>query len=105
MEFTIKGPLKDGIYNLMRGIGYHFLDKNEVTGEMNFVNPVGNDNFPRFHIFLKVNSKTQELFFDLHLDQKVPSYNGVAAHSGEYSGEVVAKEAERIKEILKNAKN
>jgi len=100
MKFTIQGPFKENIYNLMRGIGYHFVDRNETTGEINFVNPVGGDDFPRFHIFLKINSQTQELFFDLHLDQKRPSYKGVAAHNGEYDGEVVEKEAERVKEIL-----
>jgi len=98
MEFIIKGPFKDNIYNLMRGIGYHFVDRNETTGEINFVNPIGRDNFPRFHIFLTIKNDT--LIFNLHLDQKKPSYNGVAPHSGEYDGEIVSTEAERIKRIL-----
>lgn len=106
MEFTVKGPFKDNIHNLMRKISYHFLDKNETTGEMSFVNPIGNSAFPRFHIFLKVDSITQELFFDLHLDHRATSYKGTAAHGGEYEGELVKKEAERIKQILQqNVKN
>ena len=48
----------------------------------------------------------ENLIFNLHLDQKRPIYKGAPAHAGEYDGEIVSKEAERIKEILKqNAKN
>jgi hypothetical protein len=100
MEFIIKGPFKNNIYNLMRGVGYHFVDKNETTGEINFVNPIRGGDFPRFHIFLTVKNNT--LIFNLHLDQKKPIYKGTTAHSGEYDGEVVEKEAERIKEIILN---
>ena len=102
MKFTIKGPFKDNFYNLMRNIGYSFLEKNDATGEMSFVNPIGNAGrygYPRFHLFLTI--KNDDFIFDFHLDQKRPSYQGSAAHSGEYSGEVVSREAERIKEILK----
>ena len=84
----------------MRGVGYHFVDKNETTGEINFVNPIRGGDFPRFHIFLTVKNNT--LIFNLHLDQKKPIYKGTTAHSGEYDGEVVEKEAERIKEIILN---
>lgn len=103
MEFQIKGPFKENIYNLMREIGYHLLGKNGGTGEMSFVNPVGvagREGFPRFHIFLKIDLKTQELLLDLHLDQKSCSYQGSVAHSGEYDGEIVEKEVKRIKQIL-----
>lgn len=100
MEFKIQGPFKDNYYNLMRQAGYHFLGRKEATGEMSFASSNGNI-FPRFHLFLKINSEKQEMYFDLHLDQKAPSYRGTAAHSGEYDGETVAKEAERIKQILK----
>ena len=43
--------------------------------------------------------------FKLHLDQKKPIYEGAPAHAGEYDSELVQKEAERIKQILQNAKN
>ncbi len=35
----------------------------------------------------------------LHLDAKKPSYEGTAAHGGEYQGELVEKEMERIMKI------
>ena len=99
MKFELKGPLKDNIYNLMRGLGYHFLDEEEKTSEMNFVHPLGGDVYPRFHVFLKVDGGN--LIINLHLDQKGPSYKGTPAHSGEYESGLVKKEAERIKNILK----
>ena len=103
MKFEIKGPLKDNIYNLMRGIEYHFLSKDEKTGELNFVHPLRGDVYPRFHVFLIIKNGT--LFFDLHLDQRRTSYQGSASHGGEYEGELVEKESERIKQILLNAKD
>jgi len=66
---------------------------------LNFVHPIGGDAYPRFHIYLK--KEGEDLIFNLHLDQKRPIYKGTTAHSGEYSGEIVGKEAKRIKQILK----
>jgi len=97
MEFILKGPVKDNIYNLMRKIGYHFVGKNR-EGEYNFIKPIGGGAFPRFDIYLKI--ENENLIFNLHLDQKRPIYKGAPAHAGEYEGEIVEKEAKRIKEIL-----
>ena len=98
MKFVIKGPFKDNVYNLMREVGYYILEKNEKTGEMNLIRPMRGGGYPRFHLFSKMEGGN--FIFDLHLDQKKPSYKGSAAHSGEYDGELVEKEAERIKEII-----
>jgi len=99
MKFTLKGPFGENVYNLMRKIGYHFLKKDEKSGELNFVRPLKRDGYPRFHLYLKI--ENGNLIFDLHLDQKRPIYKGTTAHSGEYSGEIVGKEAKRIKQIFK----
>ncbi len=100
MKFVLKEPFKDNIYNLIRKIGYRFLRKNEEGSEYNFIRLLEGSGFPRFHIYLKVDSRTQNLIFNLHLDQKRPIYKGASAHSGEYEGEIVETEAERIKKIL-----
>ncbi|MBX4201167.1 hypothetical protein KW786_03530 [Candidatus Parcubacteria bacterium] len=42
----------------------------------------------------------QDFKFSLHLDQKKPSYEGSAGHSGDYDGDVVEGEVERIKNLL-----
>ena len=93
MKFALKGPFKDNVYNLMGKAGYHFLKKDEVKSEIIFVRPPRG--YPRFHIYLKVEG--DNLIFNLHLDQKKPIYKGATAHSGEYDGELVEKEIERIK--------
>ena len=97
MRFELKGPFKENIYNLMRKAGYHFLGRDEKTNEMNFARPTRG--YPRFHLFVKV--EDENLIFNLHLDQKRPIYEGAPAHAGEYQGELVSKEAERIKQTLK----
>ena len=84
----------------MRKVGYRFQRKNEDTQEIIFVRPLARSGYPRFHIYLKTNEKTQQIFFNLHLDQKKPVYKGAPAHSADYEGEVVENEARRIKEIL-----
>ena len=100
MKFVLKGPLKENIHNLARRIGYRFWRSGEnEKSELNFIRSLGGDSgFPRFHLYLKIEG--ENLVFNLHLDQKKPVYKAVSAHSGEYNGELVGKEAERVKEIL-----
>ncbi|MFH1894548.1 MAG: hypothetical protein ABH813_01435 [Patescibacteria group bacterium] len=96
MQFIIKNTKKDNIYNLMRNIGYHFISK---TGEeYNFIRSIAGSAFPRFDIYLRI--ENGNLVIKLHLDQKGPIYRGTTAHSGEYDGELVEKEAERIKHFF-----
>ena len=97
MKFTLKGPFKENIYSLIRQVGYHFQGKDEEKSEIIFVRPASG--YPRFHLYLKI--ENENLVFNLHLDQKRPIYKGATAHSGEYESEVVEKEAERIKQLLK----
>jgi len=98
MQFIIKNTKKDTIYNLMRDLSYHFSGQDKKTGELNFTHPIRSNAFPRFHVFLKING--ENIVFEIHLDQRAPIYKGVAAHEGEYSGELVEKEAERIKQFF-----
>jgi len=97
MKFEIKRSFKENIYNLMRKIGYHFQGEEKEKEEFIFTRPP--KGYPRFHIYLTVENK--KLIFNLHLDQKRPIYKGATAHSGEYEGDLVEKEAERIKQFIK----
>ena len=99
MKFILKKP-KDSIYNAMRQIGYRFQNENKEKQEMSFIKPVGLRDFPRFHIYLKINEKSDDIIFNLHLDQKGPVYKAAPAHSADYEGDIVEKEAERIKIII-----
>ncbi len=118
MKFTINGPFKENIYGLMRKTGYHFQRKDNITSEIVFSRPA--QGYPRFHIYLK--EKNDWLIINLHLDQKKPTYSNkikpkskdwqkiapdesykrLTAHSGEYQGEIIEKEAQRIKQILED---
>jgi len=82
--------------DLARRLGYRPLGTTD-RGELNCVRPLGGD-YPRFHIYLQTDRAV--LIFNLHLDQKRPSYAGTAAHAGDYDSETVRGEAERIKEII-----
>ena len=80
----------------MRKVGYHFQGEEKERRELSFVRPPRG--YPRFHIYLKV--ENENLIFNLHLDQKKPVYKGSPAHAGEYEGEIVEKETERIKQLV-----
>ncbi|MDO8669229.1 MAG: hypothetical protein Q7K65_02960 [Candidatus Buchananbacteria bacterium] len=78
---------------IMRRSGYGYLrDRN--TGQGSYARRLGNGFYPRFHVYIEGAS------INLHLDQKQASYEGTSAHSGEYDGEVVEREGERIKNIM-----
>ena len=96
MEFTITN-IKKSINDLMRTIGYQpaYFQK---PGEISIVRQIGRNDYPRFHAYIIQHG--QDFIFKLHLDQKKPSYEGSTGHSGDYDGDVVEGEAERIKNLL-----
>jgi len=67
-------------------------------GKTSYAKRIHRDFYPRFHVYIKIEGDI--VIFDLHLDQKRPIYEGVTAHSGEYDGEVVEREAARIAKFL-----
>lgn len=109
MEFIIK-DMKESTNSLMRRLGYrpaYFQpgaasfggEPRPVPGrETSIVRPLGGKDYPRFHLY--ITQKGADMNFSLHLDQKKPSYEGSTAHSGDYDGEAVEGEAERIKQLL-----
>jgi len=99
MDFTIKNVQKN-IVVVAKELGYVIIDTN--GNEYNLVRKFARENYPRFHAYVK--QIGQNFIFNLHLDQKGPSYKGGHAHSGEYFGPVVENEADRIKEILNTKK-
>lgn len=97
MKFILPKPEKN-ILNLVRDLGY--VLKFNQKGEFNCVKTITGMSYPRFHLFIE--ERNDNLIFKLHLDQKKPSYTGSSAHSGEYEGEIIKREAERIKNIAQN---
>jgi len=96
MQFTVKN-LHKSINVIMRQIGYvpAYFQK---AGEFSMVRKLARNDYPRFHLY--ITQEGADFTFKLHLDQKKPSYEGAKGHSGDYDGDVVEGEAERIKNIL-----
>ena len=96
MEFVIKNP-KENILSLARRFGYRPAGDTPEE-ELVFVRSFNGRDYPRFHLYVR-KGEEETFIFNLHLDQKRPSYARTPAHGGEYEGETVEKEVERIKRI------
>ncbi len=98
MEFKIKKtatPKK----NLMRVCGYKEIFNPHKQNEVSYARSLEASRFyPRFHVYIK-DMNENEVEISLHLDMKKPSYAGTSAHSGEYDGDLVEREAQRIRNI------
>lgn len=64
--------------------------------QASFSRRLGGGIYPRFHAYINGG------VINLHLDQKQASYEGYSAHSGEYEGDAVEREARRIQETLQS---
>ncbi len=100
MKIFFEGKFSESARNLVRRCGYGEI-RDFRTGEISYVRRLGSSFYPRFHLYL--NEEGERLVLNLHLDQKKPIYAGQKAHSGEYDGELVEAEAQRIKEIIENS--
>jgi hypothetical protein len=85
--------------NFMRICGYKEIFNPHKNNEVSYARSFDSGRFyPRFHIYIK-DLPVQESEINLHLDMKKASYEGTSAHSGEYGGELVSREAKRIENI------
>ena len=98
MKLEISLP-KDNILTVMRHCGYAPEGADESTGELKWTRPLMGRRYPRFHIYSRISPDNTKAILELHLDQKQPSYEGSHAHSGEYDGLAVEREAKRIQQI------
>ena len=95
-------PLPTGhplnVRQFLLGCGYasHY---HPPANRLSFVRRFSAGQYPRFHLYVE-KEMSGRTYFNLHLDQKQPSYRGVNAHSGEYDGPLVTGEGERIYQLL-----
>ncbi|MFA6466431.1 MAG: hypothetical protein WCV71_01060 [Patescibacteria group bacterium] len=94
MKFLINNN-KYNILALTRQIGYH-PHKNKQS----FSRRLDSGEFPRLHVYIKELDDAWE--FSLHLDQKGACYDGQTAHNGDYDGEILEAEKNRISNLLKD---
>ena len=97
---TIRIPnFKQSPVDFMRSCGYAF--DREVGTEASCMRRVTGHDYPRYHAYVK--KEGVALVINLHIDQKKPSYEGSRAHSGEYDGELVEREMERIRSFAEES--
>lgn len=80
----------------LRRAGYALI-YDRRSGQESFSRRFGREFYPRFHLYVQELPNTDYLFFNLHLDHKQASYEGVTRHSADYDGELVSEEANRLK--------
>ncbi|MCL5017205.1 MAG: hypothetical protein M1155_00865 [Patescibacteria group bacterium] len=98
MKFQIK-KINTSHKNLMRVCGYKEIFNPHKNNEVSYARSLEASRFyPRFHIYIN-DIPENGIEVSLHMDMKKPSYEGTTAHSGEYDGELVEREAQRIKNI------
>lgn len=83
---------KQSPVDFMRSCGYAF--DRETGIEASCMRRLSGHDYPRYHAYVKKDGTA--LIINLHIDQKKPSYDGTRAHSGEYDGDLVEREMERI---------
>ncbi len=93
MKLYLPGPFRFNLDMLLRRCGYGRIVNRQ--GEVSYVRVFGRSGYPRFHVYVEGDAG-KEIRVNLHLDQKQPSYGEHTAHSGEYDGDVVEGEGNRI---------
>ncbi len=81
----------------LRLAGYAYITDRR-SGQDSYVRRLGAGFYPRFHLYAEEDG--DKIIFNLHLDQKRPSYAGAHAHNAEYEGEVVETEIQRMRQLL-----
>lgn len=102
MKLTLKKLNRNNVPEIMRQGRYRYMGQS--GDQMSFVRALGQNHYPRFHIYLKEDKSKKEVNVTLHLDQKNMSYKGSTAHSGDYDGNLLTEEAERMKGFFEKLK-
>jgi hypothetical protein len=97
MRLVLEKELQYNERVVMGRLGYHsHLDRN--SGAMSYVRRLQSLDYPRFHVY--IDHENGRTVYNVHLDEKKPSYAGTARHSGQYDGELVQQEIDRISGYL-----
>ena len=116
MRFVLENFSGGNVVMMMRKAGYFLIGDYREDAELSFIRTISIDDYPRFHIYLRVErvnkvltksgsylriyQKSKQIVFNLHIDQKKSVFKNYPDHGAEYKGEVIEREAERITGIL-----
>ena len=81
----------------LRRAGYTYI-RDRRSGQESYVRRLTGNFYPRLHCY--VFDQGGQLTFNLHLDQRSTRYEGQRAHAGEYDGDIVRGEFERLQNAL-----
>ncbi len=82
---------------MLSRLGYHDHIERK-SRQLSYIHRLKSLQYPRFHVYLEM--LDQDVRLNIHLDEKMASYEGQTRHSGDYDGELVRKEVERIKQFI-----
>lgn len=82
---------------VMSRLGYH-EQYDRRSQQFSYAKRLRSLPYPRFHAYIETGGV--DVVINLHLDEKAASYAGQTRHSGDYDGELVVKEAGRIKSYV-----
>lgn len=100
MKFRLPNSFSQNLPTIMRSCGYkHITDKH--TGKSSFVKTLSSQRYPRFHAYLESNSN--EIVVDLHLDQTKALYTAQTAHRADYESKEVETELLKIFNTFKKS--
>lgn len=102
MNFFLGYPLPDKPETMIRRAGYA-EHRDPHSPQTSFTHRLGPEFYPRFHVYIE--ERADGVSFDVHIDQKKPSYGVGHAHSGEYEGSLVEREVARIQEFVEKYKS
>ena len=97
MKIYFEKKFKENTETIIRRSGYaKIFDRR--SSQTSYVRRLSNNFYPRFHMYAE--ETDDQLILNIHLDQKKVSYHQQTAHSADYSGEIIEREAERIKKFF-----
>lgn len=98
MKLTVSAnQLADNVPTFMRRAGYVYI-RDRHSGRESYARRLGGGHYPRFHCYIF--EQGGQVTFNLHLDQRQTRYEGVTAHAGEYDGELVQAELDRLQATI-----
>lgn len=98
MKLTLPLPKGYSPHTLLQRCGYAFV-RDPRAQQQSYVRRLGSYFYPRFHIYVSRVSDTS-LDCTLHLDMKQTSHIQGKSHSGEYDGDQVTAEVERVRRMI-----
>ena len=97
MKFRLPNKFNHTPEQMLRSAGYLYIfDK--ISQQGSFTRKLTGQRYPRFHLYITETS--EEVVFDLHLDQSATRYEGQGAHNADYDSEQVKTELTKIAHVV-----